>query len=163
MSNVLWVDENDKILGEVAREKAHTEGLLHRIAAIYLINDKGKILVNERAKDGYFDHSSAGHVEVGESYLEAAKRELKEELGVSGVELQDIGSTNAEDTGEAVESRHIFRVYVCKVNPVKIEKREVKSVFWKSPRDVYEDMKVYPEKYKGGFKKTLELFLSKKL
>lgn len=76
MSNVIWVDENDAVLGEVDREKAHKEGLLHRVAAIYLVNDRGEILVNERAKDGYLDHSSAGHVDVGESYLEAAKREL---------------------------------------------------------------------------------------
>src|SRR3990167_11017250 len=99
-NRVILVDEQDNVLGEITREKAHQEGLLHRVSATYLTNDRGEILVNERAKDGHLDHSSAGHVDVGESYLEAAKRELEEELGVVGVEFQDIGSTHAQDIGE---------------------------------------------------------------
>ena len=51
MSNVILVDEKDNILGEISREKAHQEGLLHRISVIYLINEKKEILVNERPMD----------------------------------------------------------------------------------------------------------------
>ncbi|MEO8637413.1 MAG: NUDIX domain-containing protein [Candidatus Taylorbacteria bacterium] len=160
MSNVIWVDENDAVLGEVDREKAHKEGLLHRVAAIYLVNDRGEILVNERAKDGYLDHSSAGHVDVGESYLEAAKRELEEELGVLGVDLQDIGLAGSQGEGEIFKRLHMFRVYVCKATPVKLKEDEVKRVFWANPKDIAEDMKVNPKKYTGGFMKTLKLFLS---
>ena len=163
MSNVIWVDENDNVLGEITREKAHKEGLLHRVAAVYLVNDNGEILVNERARDGHLDHSSAGHVEVGESYLEAAKRELEEELGIIGIELQDIGTACAQDKDITLNSRHYFRVYVCKADPVKIQEDEVKSVFWANPKKIYEDMRVKPEKYTGGFKSTLRLFLSVKL
>ncbi|MBU6415197.1 NUDIX domain-containing protein [Patescibacteria group bacterium] len=163
MSNVIWVDENDNVLGEITREKAHQEGLLHRVAVIYLVNDKGDILVNERAKDGHFDHSSAGHVDVGENYFEAAKRELEEELGVVDVELQNIGSSCAQDKNKMFNSRHIFRVYVCKANPVKLKKDEVKSVYWANPKKIYEDMKINPQNYTGGFKSTLRLFLSTKL
>src|SRR3989338_4420810 len=105
MSNVIWVDNNDNVLGEITREKAHQEGLLHRVAVIYVVNDKNEILVNERAKDGYLDHSSAGHVDIGESYLEAAKRELEEELGISGIELQEVGSSQSQDKGDIFDSR----------------------------------------------------------
>lgn len=166
MSNVIWVDDNDNILGEVTRQRAHQEGLLHRVAVVYLINDGGKILVNERAKDGHLDHSSAGHVDIGENYLEAAKRELEEELSVVGVELRDIGSTQAQDIGktfdgESYNSKHIFRVYICIAHPVKLKEDEVKSVFWANPNDIYEDMQVNPKKYTEGFKSTLKLFLSK--
>ncbi|OGN13905.1 MAG: hypothetical protein A3J47_03450 [Candidatus Yanofskybacteria bacterium RIFCSPHIGHO2_02_FULL_43_22] len=160
MSNVIWVDEKDNVLGEITRQKAHQEGLLHRVAVIYLINEKGEILVNERADGGHLDHSSAGHVDVGESYLEAATRELEEELGVIGVELQDIGSTHAQDIGANFNSRHMFRVYVCRAVPVKLKEDEVRSVFWANPKDVYEDMRVNPKKYTGGFKSTIELYLS---
>lgn len=161
MSNVIWVDDKDNVLGDVTREKAHREGLLHRVSAIYLVNDKGEILVNVRAKDGHLDHSSAGHVDVGESYLDAAKRELKEELGVSSVELREIGLEQARDTGKTFDSRHMFTVYVCKTVPIKLKEDEVKSVFWAKPKEVLEDMRVNPEKYTEGFKVSLKLFLSK--
>lgn len=160
MSNVIWVDDKDNVLGEITRQRAHQEGLLHRVAVIYVVNEKGEILVNERADGGHLDHSSAGHVDVGESYLEAAKRELEEELGVIGVELKDIGSTHAQDIGETFNSKHMFRVYVCRAVPVKLKEDEVKSVFWKNPKDVYEDMQVSPKKYTGGFKSTIKLYLS---
>ncbi len=160
MSNVIWVDDNDNVLGEISREKAHREGLLHRVSVVYLVNNKDEILINERAKDGHLDHSSAGHVDVGESYIEAAKRELQEELGVSGIQLQDIGSTYAQDMSKTSNKKHMFRVYVCKAVPIKLQKDEVKSVFWSNPKDIYADMQINPKKYTGGFKNTIKLFIS---
>lgn len=157
--NVIWVDEKDNILGEISREKAHREGLLHRISVIYLINNKGEILINERAKDEHLDHSSAGHVDVGESYLEAAKRELEEELGVKNIELQEIGTAIAHDEYKASTSNHIFKIYICNAAPSKLQTDEVKSVFWADPKKVYRDMQVNSQKYAGGFKASLKVFL----
>src|SRR3989344_6225987 len=157
--NVIWIDENENDLEEVSLARAHEEGLLHRISVVYLTDDKGQILVQKR-DDGRLDHSAAGHVDVGESDLEAAKRELEEELGVIGVELKNIGSTHAQDIGTTFNSRHMFRVYVCGAVPVKLKEDEVKSVFWANPKKVYDDMQVSPEKYTGGFKSTIELYLS---
>ena len=159
MSNVIWVDNNDNVLGEITREKAHKEGLLHRVAVIYVVNDKNEILVNERAKDGYLDHSSAGHIDIGESYPEAAKRELEEELGISGVKLQEIGSSQSQDKGDIFDSRHMFKIFICKSAPKKLKEDEVKNVFWANPNEVYKDMSIHPEKYTGGFKSTLRVFL----
>ncbi len=159
MSNVIWVDEKDNVLGEVSREKAHKEGLLHRVAVIYLVNEKREILINERAKDGHLDHSSAGHVDIGESYLEAAKRELEEELGVVGVELKDIGSTDAQDKGAIFNSRHMFRIFICNAVPLKLKEDEVKNVFWRNLNEVLQDMDKNPEKYTGGFKETIKVFI----
>src|SRR3989344_4067835 len=128
MSNVIWVDEKDNILGEIPREKAHREGLLHRISVIYLINERNEILVNLRAKDGHLDHSSAGHVDVGESYLKAAKRELNEELGISDIELLEIGSAAAIDIYGNSKSNHTMKIFVCRAEPGNINHEEVKSV-----------------------------------
>jgi isopentenyl-diphosphate delta-isomerase len=165
MTNVIWVDEDDNILGEVTREKAHTEAVLHRVAVTYLVNDKGQILVNERAKDGHLDHSSAGHVDPGESYLEAAKRELEEELGVKDVELKEIGKAKCRDShigfdGKLFNSRHIFVIFVWKGEPVQLNREEVKDAWWADPREVQKNMELEPVKYTNGFIESLKVLLA---
>lgn len=166
IDNVEWVDEDDTILGIIPRAKAHKEGLLHRIAVIYLTRDNGDILVQERIS-GRFDHSSAGHVDPGEDYLTAAKRELCEELGVCNVELKEIGASIADEVEpEAGRNRirHKYKLYEYHGEPGKLQEDEVKSVFWSNPLDIYQAMQDDPnnEKYCGGFKDSLKCFLKVK-
>ncbi|MBI2637557.1 MAG: NUDIX domain-containing protein [Candidatus Sungbacteria bacterium] len=155
------VDENDTILGEASRQNAHHEGLLHRVAVTYLINDAEEILINERADNGLLDHSSAGHVDVGESYLEAAKRELKEELGVANIELHEAGSALGSDKSDGEHRRHMFKIFICKSSPVTLKKDEVRRVYWAKPSEVLKDMEVVPKKYTGGFKSSIKVFLQR--
>lgn len=95
MHNIDIVDKNDNVIGECSVKEAHEKKLLHRVSVVYLINDKKEILVQERMDDGRLDHSAAGHVDKGETYIDAAKRELKEELGVEFVTLKHLGKTSA--------------------------------------------------------------------
>ncbi|MCM2387670.1 NUDIX hydrolase [Streptomyces albipurpureus] len=81
------VDEHDRVLGIVERDEAVRENWLHRIAATICRDREGRILVLRRAATlsrfpGYYDAMVGGAVDVGESYEEAAVRELAEELGV---------------------------------------------------------------------------------
>ncbi len=156
--DIIWIDENDNDLGKVSVSKAQQEGLLHRISVVYLTSDKNQILIQKR-DDGRIDHSAAGHVDAGESYLEAAKRELEEELGVKGVDLYEIGDCSLIENGKKI--RHKFRVFQCNVNLGKLNPNEVKEVFWADPAEVWNDMKgdANDKKYCGGFKSTLELFV----
>lgn len=82
------VDENDRVLGPQPRASVHVNNLRHRAAHIVLFNAAGEILLQKRSiwKDrnpGLWDSSAAGHVDAGETYAEAARRELEEELGIS--------------------------------------------------------------------------------
>jgi isopentenyldiphosphate isomerase len=156
--NVIWVDENDNVLGQVSSKKAHQEGLWHRISVVYLTNDNGQILIQKRT-DGKLDHSAAGHVDAGESYLKAAKRELYEELGISGVILREIGNYSLAENNK--KTRHKFKVFMCQANPGKLDPKEVDEIFWANPFDIWQDMKNdnNDKKYCGGFKATLKLYL----
>ncbi len=83
-----FVDNNDEVIGKASRWEIHSRGLKHRAVHIFLFNPSGDIFVQRRSerKDHYplkLDSSAAGHVDPGESYKEAAKRELQEELGIS--------------------------------------------------------------------------------
>ncbi|MFG2956409.1 NUDIX hydrolase [Streptomyces sp. NPDC048291] len=81
------VDEHDHVLGIVERDEAVRENRPHRIAATICRDRAGRILVVRRAETlsrfpGHHDVMVGGAVDVGESYEEAAARELAEELGV---------------------------------------------------------------------------------
>jgi 8-oxo-dGTP pyrophosphatase MutT (NUDIX family) len=81
------VDERDEVLGVVDRGEAIRRGWLHRIATVVCRDPGGRVLVHRRPDDasrfpGHRNWMLGGATEVGESYEDAAARELAEELGV---------------------------------------------------------------------------------
>lgn len=82
------VDAQDRALRPVSWTDAVREGWLHRIAVVVCHDRQGRILVHRRAEQlsrfpGYYEVGVGGALLVGESYEQAAARELEEELGVS--------------------------------------------------------------------------------
>lgn len=81
------VDEWDRVLGVVERGEAIERGWLHRVATVVCRDARGRVLVHRRARGmsrfpGQYNWLLGGAAAVGESYEEAAGRELAEELGV---------------------------------------------------------------------------------
>ncbi len=82
------VDENDTILEYRSRYDCHHDKtLIHRTIGVLIYNDKGQILLQKRSmtKDldpGKWGISVGGHVTKGQTYEEAAAREMEEELGI---------------------------------------------------------------------------------
>ncbi|PIZ31844.1 MAG: hypothetical protein COY40_00925 [Alphaproteobacteria bacterium CG_4_10_14_0_8_um_filter_53_9] len=87
------VNENDEIIGQALRSKIHAEGLLHREVHVFFLTPNKKIILQKRAeaKDwgGYLDATAGGHVEPGQTYLQAALMEVEEETGFI-LEAEDI-------------------------------------------------------------------------
>jgi len=93
------VDKNDRILRYADRSEVHGNNLRHRAVHILIFNQAGEVYLQQRSrwKDRHplkWDSSAAGHVTDGESYDNAAERELEEELAVS-VPLQKISKVPA--------------------------------------------------------------------
>ncbi|MGW6845821.1 NUDIX domain-containing protein [Streptomyces sp. NPDC054958] len=82
------VDEQDRVLGVVVgRRQAVREGWLHRVAVTVCRDQHGRSLVHRRSEQlsrfpGHYEVVVGGAVAVGESYEQAAARELAEELGI---------------------------------------------------------------------------------
>jgi len=90
-------DEEGKALQLVERAQVHKLGLWHRSSVVCLFNLDGRLYVQRRAanKDLYenlLDISLGEHLKPGETHLEAAHRGLHEELGITGIDLEPIGS-----------------------------------------------------------------------
>lgn len=83
------LDEKGNKTGEVkSYDEAHQKGLTHMAVHVWFVNSNGEILIQKREKNrvaypGYWDISASGHVSAGESSLEAAQKETREELGVA--------------------------------------------------------------------------------
>ncbi|MEK7630171.1 MAG: NUDIX hydrolase [Patescibacteria group bacterium] len=160
------VDLNDKVVGKTTKKKAHEMGYPHRVAAIFVFDKNGKLLVQKRKEDGWLDHSVGGHVSAGESYGAAALRELQEELGLRREKLDFVGVLFAD---ERIRSRnkmvHFFGLYETTLNEkdvIKIAEREVESLFPMSLEEIAKGMNKEPIKYTTGFMKTLNFYIEKK-
>ncbi|MBR4108507.1 MAG: ribosomal RNA small subunit methyltransferase A [Akkermansia sp.] len=91
------VNEADEIQGQATRKEVHEHGLMHRAVHILVFNKKHDCLLQLRSplKDrhpGVWDSSAAGHLDAGEDYETAARRELAEELGIEDARIIHLGN-----------------------------------------------------------------------
>ena len=104
------VDRDNNSIGAVSRRIMRQQGLIHRASYILVFNRSGELFLQKRtmSKDiypGFWDLAASGVVLAGESYEESAKRELREELGVAGVQLRRLFDQYYEDENNKVWGR----------------------------------------------------------
>lgn len=143
------VDENGEPTGEtVQRDTAHSNGILHRTAHVWLFrNADGRLQVllqkrsiHKQSWPGCWDISSAGHIPAGQGFTESALRELHEELGIDAQpqQLIQIGRrrffTRTSFDGKPFIDNQITNVYVisCSTDAEKmnIQHSELDDVRW---------------------------------
>lgn len=102
-----------------SREEIHRAGDWHRAVHVWLMNGRGEVLIQKRSATvdlfrGHWDVSLAGHVRSLEENRGAARRELKEELGVDAEldELKLLGTVRSELRDGANRENQFVDVYV---------------------------------------------------
>ncbi|MBR3117172.1 MAG: NUDIX domain-containing protein [Bacilli bacterium] len=80
-------DENNEPLNySLSRDEVHEKNLWHRHVSCWIINNEGKILLQQRSlskkRNPGLWSKTGGHVDAGEEVLDAAKREVFEEIGL---------------------------------------------------------------------------------
>jgi isopentenyl-diphosphate delta-isomerase len=91
---VVLVDIHDQQLGTMGKIEAHEKAELHRAFSIFILNSNGELLLQQRAFEKYhspglWTNTCCSHQREGESNLEAGKRRLMEEMGIT-VPLQEL-------------------------------------------------------------------------
>lgn len=84
---VILVDERDRELGAGEKLRAHREGALHRAFSVFIFDRGGRLLIQKRAREKYhsaglWSNTACGHPRPGEATKEAARRRLREEMGL---------------------------------------------------------------------------------
>jgi isopentenyl-diphosphate delta-isomerase len=89
VEHIVIVDENDNYVGEEEKRKCHDgNGILHRGFLVMVFNNRGELLLGRRSNKkrlwpGFWDGTVASHVINGEDYIQASKRRLSQEIGLS--------------------------------------------------------------------------------
>ncbi len=82
------IDEEGHVVGQATRRYCHGGSMaLHPVVHLHIFDREGRLYLQKRSmkKDiapGLWDTSVGGHVDVGESLLQAVRREAREELGL---------------------------------------------------------------------------------
>lgn len=84
------VDENNRVIGTEKRSIIIRDKLMHRAVTLFVVNEKGQILVGKRSKEkeeypNRYSFPVSGHMKQGESPKETMRREVKEELGLERI------------------------------------------------------------------------------
>lgn len=131
------VNEKDEVIGVKDKDAVHRDGDLHRIAIIYVINSKGELLIHKRAESkklhpGFWDITVGGHVHSGETYEDAAKRELREELGINPIKFFEIGKWIGRPNASNPLERLIVKIFLVKfdsnVEALEFDKKEISQI-----------------------------------
>lgn len=162
---VVLVDENDKEIGYMGKQEAHVKGLLHRAFSIFLMNDKGEWLLQQRAlskyhSPGLWTNACCSHPRKGETTLDAAHRRLMEELGISVASLsKTYHFLYKADVGGGLIEHELDHVYVGTYNDApNFNNEEVADYIYISLEDLEVDMIDNPTKYTEWFKITFNDF-----
>lgn len=92
------VDSSDADMGTATRAEVHALGLPHRSVHVAVHDVHGRLLLQKRSRfkdtsPGKWDISVGGHLDAGETYLDAALRECREEIGI------EVGESDLEALG----------------------------------------------------------------
>jgi isopentenyldiphosphate isomerase len=130
------VDEKDQVIGTATRQKIYGKKLRHRIVHALVFNQKNEMLLQLRSKSvdflpGAWSTAAGGHVGTSENYLQAARRELFEELGIKG-KLIEIGKFKY--FSPSAETHKFVRFYkLVYKEPIQVTNEDVERVEYFSP------------------------------
>ena len=139
------VDVDDRVVRTVSRSEMRRDRLRHRAVFVAVLDGVGNLLVHRRSvgKDvwpGWLDIAVGGVVTSGESYADAVRRELVEEIGVSDVDPIEIdrGRVQVYDDADVSLVGRCFAVTTS--GPFVFADGEVSEAWWVS-RDEFEELR----------------------
>lgn len=134
-SNELFplVDEDGNVIGKASRGECHDGSkLLHPVVHLHLFDKEGRLYLQRRPdwKDiqpGKWDTAVGGHVDFGETVEEALLREVREEIGLTGVEMRMLKRYVFESDRE----RELVNVFMAETDAVPCPSDELDGGrFW---------------------------------
>ncbi|EEP75144.1 isopentenyl-diphosphate delta-isomerase [Micromonospora sp. ATCC 39149] len=152
------VDQAGTAVGSCTVARAHrVPGLAHRAFSILLVDPAGRLLLQRRAATktrfaGLWANACCGHPAPGDDLMFAATRRLREELGVSGTPLTEIGvhRYRADDPGTGRvehEHDHVLVGSLAADQHLQPDPSEIAEIRWMPPKELAADVASFPDRY----------------
>ena len=157
MEDIILVNEKDEEVGTMEKMEAHRKGLLHRAFSIFIFNNSGEMLLQQRAdkkyhSGGLWANACCSHPAAGEEIDAAVHRRLVEELGFDTPLEKIFDFTYKASFSNGLTEHEFDHVYVGTYSgPVVFNADEVKATEYVSMNELNEFTKQYPERFTTWF------------
>ena len=163
---VQLVDEQDTPLGTMEKMEAHRLPALHRAVSVLVFNSAGEWLLHQRANDKYhsaglWTNACCTHPYPGEEHADAARRRLKEEMGLeaNGGLTAIFDFVYRAKVNEEPTEYEYDRVYtLISDEQPRPDPEEVMEFQYIGREELIEDMERHPERYTAWFKIIFDKF-----
>ncbi|MFI6208235.1 isopentenyl-diphosphate Delta-isomerase [Streptomyces sp. NPDC051041] len=141
------VDENGVTIGTAEKLAAHQPpGRLHRAFSVFLFDEHGRLLLQQRAfgkyhSPGVWSNTCCGHPYPGEAPFAAAARRTHEELGISPSLLAEAGTVryNHPDPASGLVEQEYNHLFVgLAQSPLRPDEDEVAATAFVTPAELAE-------------------------
>ena len=162
MESVILVDDNDIEVGVMEKMEAHLTGTMHRAISVFVFNEKGDYLLQQRAQHKYhsgskWSNTCCSHPRPGEALLDAAHRRLKEEMGLDCKLAFWFSFKYRAELDHGLVENEYDHVFMGISNDLpRPDPNEVSSFKYISRADLEEDLISNPEHYSEWFKICLQ-------
>jgi isopentenyl-diphosphate delta-isomerase len=162
--HVILVNEKDEPIGSMDKLEVHQKGLLHRAFSVFVFNDAGQLLLQRRANNKYhsaklWTNTCCSHPYPQENTLDAAKRRLKEEMGID-IDLEKRFDFIYQAKLDNGLTEHEFdHVFIGRYNgQPNLNLSEASEYRWVGIRELKNEIKLQPEEFTEWLKIAIDLF-----
>ncbi|MEZ5194899.1 MAG: isopentenyl-diphosphate Delta-isomerase [Bacteroidales bacterium] len=155
---VILVDVNDEPAGTMEKMEAHIKGVLHRAFSVFIFNERGELMLQQRALSKYhtpglWTNTCCSHPREGEITSDAAHRRMVEEMGFDCDFNEAFTFIYKADVGQGLIEHEFDHVFIGKsdkvpdVNPI-----EVNDWKYMKMREIKADIEANPSSYTVWFR-----------
>ena len=156
---LILVDREDREIGHISKADAHDgAGVLHRAFSLFLFNDAGELLLQQRAPGkrlwgGYWSNSCCSHPRRGETLAVATSRRLRDELNFD-TDLEHVYWFCYEARfGEAGSENELCHVFLGKASDaLRPNDSEIAAIRYVSPAALDEGFRSQPDSFTPWFR-----------
>ena len=156
---LILVDKDDNEIGYASKADAHDGGgILHRAFSLFLFNDAGELLLQQRAPSkrlwgGFWSNSCCSHPRRGESLAVATSRRLLDELTFEA-ELEYVYRFSyVAEFGDAGSENELCHVFLGKASPeIRPNDSEIAAVRFVRAAALAREFDQHPERFTPWFK-----------
>jgi isopentenyl-diphosphate delta-isomerase len=151
---LILVDVCDRETGYLSKAECHDgDGILHRAFSVFLFNERGDLLLQERSPSkrlwpGYWSNSCCSHPRRGESMAVATQRRLHDELNIE-TSLEFVYRFNYQASYAHLGSeRELCHVYLGKtIDQVRPNELEISAIRFVAATSLANEIAAVPDRF----------------